>query len=68
MAPLQAKIGWKTQRNRENSNLHSVPFRSYLTRNRKFQKNSKKIKKIKEYHYGFLSCQTRFVKAVKEGK
>jgi len=45
MASFQAKIGWKTQRKRENKNCHSVPFRSYPTRNRKFQKNSKKIKK-----------------------
>ena len=44
MAPFQAKIGLKTQRKRENKNCHSVPFRSYPTRNRKFQKNSKKLK------------------------
>ena len=36
-----------------------VPFRSYPTRNRKFQKNSKKIQKIKIYHYGFISSQNR---------
>ena len=47
MAPFQAKIGWKTQRNRENKNFHSVPFRSYPRVNRKFQKNSKKIQKVK---------------------
>ena len=46
MAPFQAKIGWKTQRMRETKNLHSIPFRFYLTRNRKFQKNSKKFKKL----------------------
>ena len=28
MASFQAKIGWKTQRKRENKNCHSVPFRS----------------------------------------
>ena len=57
MASFQAKIGWKTQRKRENKNCHSVSFRSYPTRNRKFQKNSNKIKKIKKYHYGLISSQ-----------
>ena len=28
----------------------NFPFRSYPTRNRKFQNNSKKIQKIKKYH------------------
>ena len=50
MASFQAKIGWKRPRKRENKNS-----RSYTTRNRKFQKNCKKIQKIKKYHYGFLS-------------
>ena len=54
MASFQAKIGWKTPRKRENKNCHSVSFRSYPTRNRKFQKNNKKIQKIKKYHYGFI--------------
>ena len=57
MASFQAKIGWKTQRKRENKNCHSVPFRSYPTRNRKFQKNSEKIQKTKQYHYGFILSQ-----------
>ena len=57
MASFQAKIGWKRPRNRKNINYRSVPFRSYTTRNRKFQKNSKKIKKVKKYHYGFISSQ-----------
>ena len=65
MAPFQAKIGSKTQRNRENKNFHSVPFRSGLTRNRKFQKISKKIKK---YHYGVISSQNRLENAEKEKK
>ena len=34
-----------------------VPHRSYPTRNRKFQRNSKKIKKVKKYRYGFISSQ-----------
>ena len=47
MASFQAKIGWKMQRKRENKNCHSVPFRSYPTRNRKFKKIAKKFKKLK---------------------
>ena len=45
MGTFQAKIGWKMMRKRENKNCHSVPFRSYPTHNRKFQKNSKKNSK-----------------------
>ena len=63
MASFQAKIGWKTP---ERENIKSIiPFRSYPTRNRKFQKNSKKIKK---HHYGFFSSQNRLGKAEKESK
>ena len=66
MASFQAKIGWKTQRKRENKNCHSVSFRSYPTRNRKFLKNSKKIQKIKKYHYGFISSQNMLENVEKE--
>ena len=59
MASFQDKIGWKTQRKRKNKNFRFVLFRSYPTRNRKFQKNSKKIQKIKKYHYGFIFSQNR---------
>ena len=59
MASFQDKIGWKTQRKRENKNCRYVLFRSYPMRNRKFQKNSKKIQKIKKYHYGFIFSQNR---------
>ena len=45
MASFQAKVGWKSPRKVENKN-----FRSYPTRNIKFEKNSKKIVKIKKYH------------------
>ena len=68
MASFQAKIGWKMPRKRKNKNYRSVPFRSYTTRNRKFQKNSKNIQKIKKYLYGFLSRQNRSEKAEKERK
>ena len=48
MASFQAKIGWKRLKKRENKNYRFVSFRPYPTRNRKFQKNSKKIQKIKK--------------------
>jgi len=38
------------------------------TCNRKFQKNSKKIQKIKKHHYGFSSSQNKLGKAEKESK
>ena len=68
MASFQAQIGWKRQRKRENKNCHSVPLRSNPSRNRKFQKNSKNIQKIKKYLYGFLSRQNRSENAEKERK
>ena len=46
MASFQAKIGRKMPRKRKNKNYRSG--RSYTTRNRKFQKNSKKFKKKKK--------------------
>ena len=45
-----------------------MSFRPYSTRNRKFQKNSKKIQKIKKFLYGFISSQNRIEKAEKERK
>ena len=64
MPTFQAKIGLKRPRKRENNNYRSVPFRSYPTRKRKFQKNSKKIQK---YHYGIISSQNRLENAEKVG-
>ena len=53
----------------EKKKIHIVVlFRSYPTRNRKFQKNSKNIKKIKKYHYGIISRQNSFEKVKKERK
>ena len=85
MTAFQAKIAWKRLRKREYKNYHSVtyvgkgrereiikiivPFRSYSTRNRKLQQNSKKIQKIKKKcHYGFNSSKKRVEKAEKERK
>ena len=45
MDSFQAKIGWKMMRMRENKNYRSVPFRSYPTRDRKFQKKQQKNSK-----------------------
>ena len=56
MAPFEAKIGCKMQRKRkEKLSFRSVTF--LPTRDRKFRKNSKKIQKIKKYHYGVISTQ-----------
>ena len=44
MNTFLAKIGWKRMRKREIKII--VPFLFYPTRNRKFQKNNKKILKI----------------------
>ena len=46
MASFQAKISWKRPRKEKIKIV--VQFRSYTTRKRKFQKNSKKIQKIKK--------------------
>ena len=48
MASFQAKIVWKRPRKRENKNYRFVSFRLFLTHNLKFQKNCKKIQKIKK--------------------
>ena len=55
MDSFQTIIGWKGMRNRENKNYRSVPF--LPDANIKFQKNSKKIQKIKRNYYGFISSQ-----------
>ena len=57
MASFKAKIGWKRPRKRKNKNYRYVPFRSYPTLNRKFQKNSKNIQNVNKYHYGLISSK-----------
>ena len=64
MALFQSKIDSKIMRPREIKII--VPFRPYPPQNIKFQKNSKKIKKIKKYRYGFFSIQNTFEKAMKK--
>ena len=54
--------------NAEKEKKLKLSFRSYTTRNRKFQENSKNIQKIKKYLYGILSSQNRFENAEKERK
>ena len=68
MDSYPAKIGWKRVRKSENKKYLSVPFRSDPTRNRNFQKTSKKIQNIKKYHYGFISVQNRLEEAEKNRK
>ena len=68
MASFHAKIGRKRPRKRKNINYHSVLFNSYTTRNRKFQKNRKKIQKVKKYHYRTISSQNWMENAEKERK
>ena len=54
---------------RERENIKFiVRFRSNPTRNRKFQKHSNKIQKIKKYRYVFFSSQNRFEKDEKMRK
>ena len=48
MTSFQAKTGWKRPRKSENKNYCSVPFRSYPTDYRKFEKNNKKTQKTKK--------------------
>ena len=66
MASFLAKIGWKMQK-RDKIKIF-IPFRSVPTlcviENSK--KIAKKLKKIKKYHYGFISSQNRLENAEKE--
>ena len=66
MVSFKARMGWKRPRKKKIKII--VSFRSYTTRNRKFQKNSKKIQKAKKHHYGIVSSQNSFQMAKKERK
>ena len=61
--PKSVERGWE----REKIKI-IVSFRSYLTRNRKFLKNSKEIQKIRKDHYGFSASQNRMENAEKGRK
>ena len=65
-ASFQAKTGWERPRKRKKKII--VPINSYPTCNKKFQKNSKKILKIKKHYKGFSSNQNWLGKAEKERK
>ena len=67
MAYIQAKIGWKRLRKRENKKLsfRFVPTRRVV---KNFKKIGKKTQKIKKYNYGFISSQSRLEKSKKGRK
>ena len=66
MASFQAKQVGKVREIEKTKII--VPFNFYPTRNRKFQKNSKKIQNIKKYHYGYISSENRTENDVKVRK
>ena len=66
VASFQAEISWKMLKRRKIKII--VPFRSYPMRNWKFQKNNKKIQKIKMYHNEIISSQSRLEKDGKNRK
>ena len=66
VATFQDKMGRDWLRKREKKII--VPISSYRPRNREFQKNSKKIQKIKKHHYGFFSSQNEMGLVKKERK
>ena len=70
MASFEPKyIGEGQEREKKKKNKKKiVPMSSYKTRNRKFQKNSKKIRKIRKHYYGFLLSQNILGMAEKERK
>ena len=68
MTSFKAGIGWKRPGKKESKYCRSVSFRSYLTHNRKFQKNSKKILKIKKSHFGVILSQISAEKNENERK
>ena len=67
MASFQSKIGWKRPRKTENKSYRSVLFLSG-TKQKIKKKNSKKILKIKKYHYEFISNQNKWENDEKERK
>ena len=68
MATFLSKIRVERPRKNEKKKIYIFYMSSYLTRNKKFQKNSKIIPKIKKHHYSFFSNQNRLGMAEKERK
>ena len=58
VASFQAKIGWKRLRKRENKNYRSVSFLLDAL----YRSSKKKFKKLKKYHYGYISSHYRLEK------
>ena len=54
MASFQVKVSWKSPSKGENKNFRSVSFLPDVR-----QKIPKKFKKLKKYHYGFISTQKK---------
>ena len=65
MDSFQAIIGWKRMRYRENKKLsfRFVPARCVIENSKKI---TKKLKKLKNYHYEFISSQNRLEKYEKD--
>ena len=68
MATFLSKIRVERPRKNEKKKKKIFYMSSYLTRNKKFQKTSKIIPKIKKHHYSFFSNQNRLGMAEKERK
>ena len=67
MASFQANIGWKKT---EKQKKYKLSFRSVPTQRviGNSKKNIRKIRKTKQYHYGFISSENRLEKAEKQKK
>ena len=67
MDSFQAKIGWKRMRKCEKKKLSfcSVPTRREIEFSKRI---AKKFRKLKKYHYGFISIQNRLEEAEKNRK
>ena len=65
MKSFQAKVDWKRMGKRENKKLsfRFVPTRCVIENSKK---KTKKIQKIKKYHYEFISSQNRLEKDEKD--
>ena len=64
MASFLAKIGWIRQIKRKFS-FRSVPTQRVIEN---FKKIATKLKKLKKYHYDFISSQNRLENVEKERK